>query len=171
MVLWYSTKARAGLLLLPALLVLVLVAACGGDEESGAGGSPAGGRTGSAEDGERLFGENCAACHGAAGDGTTVGPPLVHAIYNPNHHPDFAFHNAVNNGVPQHHWAFGDMEPRPGLSGGDVNDIICYVRQLQVDEGIYEGERRVAELAVAAGRAIWLADYPGRRSVRSDSGT
>jgi hypothetical protein len=69
-----------------------------------------------------------------------VGPPLVHAIYNPNHHPDFAFHNAVNNGVPQHHWAFGDMEPRPGLSGGDVNDIICYVRQLQVDEGIYEGE-------------------------------
>jgi hypothetical protein len=69
-----------------------------------------------------------------------VGPALVHAIYNPNHHPDFAFHNAVNNGVPQHHWAFGDMEPRPGLSGGDVNDIICYVRQLQVDEGIYEGE-------------------------------
>ena len=140
MTLWYSTKVRAGLLLLPALLVLVLVAACGGGEESGAGGSPAGGRTGSAEDGEKLFGENCAACHGAAGDGTTVGPPLVHAIYNPNHHPDFAFHNAVNNGVPQHHWAFGDMEPRPGLSGGDVNDIICYVRQLQVDEGIYEGE-------------------------------
>ena len=54
--------------------------------------------------------------------------------------PDFAFHNAVNNGVPQHHWVFGDMAPRPGLSEGDVNNIICYIRQLQVNEGIYEGE-------------------------------
>ena len=126
-------------LLAASLLALLLAAACGGGDEAGSGGSQES-RTGSFENGEILFGENCAACHGAAAAGTTVGPPLVHAVYNPNHHPDFSFHNAVNNGVPQHHWAFGDMEPRTGLSGSDVNDIICYVRQLQVDEGIYEGE-------------------------------
>ena len=128
-------------LVVGALLVLVL-AGCAGSDGAGSGGSGTSqqGRTGSYDNGERLFGENCAACHGAAAEGTTVGPPLVHAVYNPNHHPDFALHNAVNNGVPQHHWAFGDMEPRPGLSGSDVNDIICDVRQLQVDEGIYEGE-------------------------------
>ena len=131
---------RTGLVLLGVLLLAATAAACGGGSGSGAGGLQPVERTGSADKGEGLFAENCAACHGAAAMGTTVGPPLVHAVYNPNHHPDFAFHNAVNNGVPQHHWAFGDMEPRPGLSGGDVNDIICYVRQLQVDEGIYEGE-------------------------------
>ena len=87
-----------------------------------------------------MFTTHCSVCHGVLGDGTQTGPPLVHAIYNPNHHPDFSIHNAVNNGVPQHHWAFGDMAPRPGLSEGDVNNIICYIRQLQVDGGIYEGE-------------------------------
>ena len=131
---------RAITLLMASMLVLLIAVACGGEGESGGGGSPPAERTGSAEAGEGLFAANCAACHGAEAMGTTVGPPLVHAVYNPNHHPDFAFHNAVNNGVPQHHWAFGDMEPRPGLSGKDVNDIICYVRQLQVDGGIYEGE-------------------------------
>ena len=111
--------------------------ACGGTESGGA----ASGQNGSAfRQGESLFTTNCSICHGAVGEGTQTGPPLVHAIYNPNHHPDFSFHNAVNNGVPQHHWVFGDMAPRPGLDEGDVNNIICYIRQLQVNEGIYEGE-------------------------------
>ena len=131
---------RVGLLWLGIPLVLVLAAACSGGEEPGVGGGSQEARTGSVQDGERLFGDNCATCHGAEARGTTVGPPLVHPTYRPDHHPDFSFHNAVNDGVTQHHWAFGDMEPRPGLSGSDVNDIICYVRQLQVDEGIYEGE-------------------------------
>ncbi len=140
MMLCYSKKLRGGLLVVGALAIVMLLAACGGGNDTVSGVGSQQSRTGSFDDGQRLFGENCAACHGASAEGTTVGPPLVHAVYNPNHHPDFAFHNAVNNGVPQHHWAFGDMEPRPGLSGSDVNDIICYVRQLQVDEGIYEGE-------------------------------
>ena len=92
------------------------------------------------QQGESLFGANCASCHGPVGEGTQTGPPLVHAIYNPNHHRDFSFHNAVNNGVRQHHWVFGDMAPRPGLSEGNVNNIICYIRTLQVKEGIYWGE-------------------------------
>ena len=32
------------------------------------------------------------------------------------------------------------MAPRPGLRDQDVNNIICYIRQLQVNEGIYEGD-------------------------------
>ena len=120
-----------------AALAAALAVACGGAESGGA----ASGESGSAfRQGESLFTTNCSICHGAVGEGTQTGPPLVHPIYNPNHHPDFSFHNAVNNGVPQHHWVFGDMAPRPGLSEGDVNNIICYIRQLQVNEGIYEGD-------------------------------
>lgn len=135
-----SSKSLAAFCILTAVAMVTLLVGCGGSDGASSGGTSQQSRIGSYDNGERLFGENCAACHGATAEGTTVGPPLVHAVYNPNHHPDFSFHNAVNDGVPQHHWAFGDMEPRPGLSGSDVNDIICYVRQLQVDEGIYEGE-------------------------------
>ena len=120
-----------------AVVATVLTIACGGAES---GESTSGGGESAFREGESTFSTHCSVCHGAVGEGTQTGPPLVHAIYNPNHHPDFSFHNAVNNGVPQHHWVFGDMAPRPGLSEGDVGNIICYIRQLQVNEGIYEGE-------------------------------
>ena len=120
------------------MAMLAMVACPGGDESSAGSGSD--GAADAFERGAAVFTAQCAICHGAVGDGTQTGPPLVHAIYNPNHHPDFAFHNAVNNGVPQHHWVFGDMAPRPGLREVDVNNIICYIRQLQVNEGIYEGD-------------------------------
>ena len=122
-----------------AALALALSVACGGGGESDERVSSSG-KSGAFKQGETLFTTNCSVCHGPVAEGTQTGPPLVHAIYNPNHHPDFAFHNAVNNGVPQHHWVFGDMAPQPGLSEGDVNNIVCYIRQLQVNEGIYEGE-------------------------------
>ena len=122
-----------------AALFLALTAACGGGGDSS--GATAGNASAEAfERGGAIFKAQCAICHGGVGEGTQTGPALVHAIYNPNHHPDFSFHNAVNNGVPQHHWVFGDMAPRPGLSEGDVNNIICYIRTLQVNEGIYEGD-------------------------------
>ena len=124
--------------LMVAALAVGLTVACGDGSETA--GRMSSGQSMAFQQGESLFGANCASCHGPVGEGTQTGPPLVHAIYNPNHHPDFAFHNAVNNGVPQHHWAFGDMPPQPGLSEISVNNIICYIRQLQVNEGIYEGE-------------------------------
>ena len=120
-----------------ALAAATMVACSAGDSDAGA---VADGAAEAFERGGAIFKAQCAICHGGIGEGTQTGPPLVHAIYNPNHHPDFSFHNAVNNGVPQHHWVFGDMAPRPGLSEGDVGSIICYIRQLQVNEGIYEGE-------------------------------
>ena len=86
--------------------------------------------------GQELFQANCSACHGLTAAGTNLGPPLVHDIYRPGHHSDASFHNAVQNGVPSHHWFFGDMAPVPNLTEGEVDQIICYVRTLQRDSGM-----------------------------------
>ena len=87
--------------------------------------------------GEALFNQNCAVCHGAQAAGTEKGPPLVHRIYEPNHHTDIAFLLAVRNGVRQHHWPFGDMPPVEGVEDADVALIVNYVRGLQRAAGIY----------------------------------
>ena len=87
-------------------------------------------------DGGQLFADNCARCHGDAADGTDLGPPLVHRLYEPGHHPDFSFQNAVKNGVISHHWEFGDMPPVAGLSDSEVTQIIAYIRDLQREGGI-----------------------------------
>ena len=64
-----------------------------------------------AEGGEQLFAVNCAGCHGANAAGSDKGPTLISPIYRPGHHGDAAFQRAVREGVPQHHWFFGDMPP------------------------------------------------------------
>ena len=105
-----------------ALVVLsVLILACGSQQQ---------------DVGKQLFADNCARCHGEAADGTNMGPPLVHRLYEPGHHPDFSFQNAVNNGVISHHWEFGDMPPVAGLSDSEVTQIIAYIRDLQREGGI-----------------------------------
>lgn len=87
--------------------------------------------------GERLFNENCAVCHGDNGAGNEgAGPPLVHKIYEPNHHGDMAFQLAAKNGVRAHHWPFGDMPPVSDVTENDVTDITAYVRALQRANGI-----------------------------------
>ena len=86
--------------------------------------------------GQTLFSENCSVCHGPAGDGTTQGPPLVHIIYEPNHHSDAAFILAARNGVQAHHWRFGDMPPLPGVTDQMVQEIVDYIRWIQRQVGI-----------------------------------
>ena len=66
--------------------------------------------------GEIKFNAVCARCHGSQGSGTTQGPPLVHKIYEPNHHGDAAFQRAALNGVRAHHWQFGDMPKIEGAT-------------------------------------------------------
>ena len=90
-----------------------------------------------AKAGARLFAENCAACHGENATGTDTGPPLLHKVYEPGHHPDRLFQRAVTHGVMSHHWQFGNMPPVPGLSQGDVARIIAFVREFQRANGIY----------------------------------
>ena len=69
-----------------------------------------------AEAGQALFEENCMTCHGRHATGSDQGPPLVHRIYEPNHHGDMSFRLAVRNGVRAHHWPFGNMAPVEGVS-------------------------------------------------------
>ena len=90
-----------------------------------------------AKSGETAFNNNCAVCHGlnAAGqDG--VAPPLVHVIYEPNHHGDAAFIRAAKQGVRAHHWPFGDMPPVENVTDHEIGNIISYVRALQRANGI-----------------------------------
>ena len=94
-----------------------------------------------AQAGEIAFNANCSLCHGANASGTNLGPPLVHKIYEPNHHQDFSFRNAVQNGVQAHHWQFGNMPPAPPGAEDDIERIICYVRELQRANGIFDDER------------------------------
>lgn len=89
-----------------------------------------------AQKGENAFAANCAACHGVNGSGTKRGPPLVHDIYNPGHHPAEAFFFAARNGVRQHHWRFGNMPAQPQVDEPDLGAIVQYVRELQVANGI-----------------------------------
>jgi mono/diheme cytochrome c family protein len=87
-------------------------------------------------EGERHFDRNCARCHGGRAAGTENGPPLVHLVYEPNHHADIAFQRAVAFGVAAHHWRFGAMPPVPGLDEEAVARITAYVRWLQRKAGI-----------------------------------
>ena len=87
--------------------------------------------------GKAAFDANCASCHGANAAGQDgVAPPLVHIIYEPNHHGDRAFYLAAQQGVRAHHWPFGDMPPVEGVSEAEIGRIVAYVRTLQRANGI-----------------------------------
>ena len=124
------TRTLAVLAPLIAGVLLLSLAGCSSEESSGQG------LTARTQAGETAFNANCALCHGLNAAGTTQGPTLIHRVYEPNHHQDFAFRNAMRKGVPSHHWQFGDMPPVPGLSDEEVDSIICYVRELQREGGI-----------------------------------
>lgn len=87
--------------------------------------------------GETAFNAKCAACHGENAAGRNgFGPPLVHKIYEPSHHGDYAFEMAAQNGVTSHHWSFGDMPPVYDVTPADVAAVVAYVRVLQRANGI-----------------------------------
>ena len=87
--------------------------------------------------GQLAFERSCIECHGKnAAGGTGKGPPLIHPIYEPGHHPDTAFLRAAFQGVPAHHWNFGDMPPVDGITQREVELISTYVREVQRANGI-----------------------------------
>lgn len=92
--------------------------------------------TASAALGEEFFTARCAACHGARAAGSKNGPPLIHPLYVPSHHGDYAFVSAARNGVKAHHWRFGDMKPVADVSDAQLGWIIAYVREVQRANGI-----------------------------------
>ena len=133
--------------ILAAALALMLAIGCGEDSSPQEGAESAGetretgiALSNMARDGEELFNANCSVCHGERASGTNQGPTLIDRIYHPGHHSDASIRNAVSKGVQQHHWVFGDMAPVAGVSSDDVEKIICYVRELQRADGIFEGD-------------------------------
>ncbi len=124
-----------------ALLVLISLIACTGQStpppETPTPAVPGSDLSNSAIAGKQAFDANCAVCHGADVMGTATGPPLIDRIYEPGHHNDFSIRSAVRNGVPAHHWWFGNMPPVPGVSDAAVENIICYIRELQLANEIF----------------------------------
>lgn len=90
-----------------------------------------------AQSGAKLFASKCVRCHGENAAGSDNGPPLIHKIYEPNHHGDASFQAAVRVGVRPHHWRYEPMPPIPGVSPRAVARITAYVRELQRANGIY----------------------------------
>ncbi len=145
---------RHPLAVMASALVLLAAAGCG-EESPPAGGAAAQAGAGEAAPrvydlsekgraGEGLFNANCQACHGPGASGTDQGPTFISGIYHPGHHADFSFVNAMRNGVRAHHWRFGDMPPVAGLSDADVETIICYVREVQRANGLFDDEGYLA---------------------------
>ena len=89
-----------------------------------------------AKEGRARFVKKCSSCHGGDAGGTDQGPPLIHKIYEPGHHSDYAFVAAVRNGTRGHHWRFGDMPPIEGVSDREIELIIHFVRMVQRANGI-----------------------------------
>lgn len=89
-----------------------------------------------ASKGQLVFNTNCASCHGVNAAGGMGGPPLIHDIYNPGHHANGAFINAVRNGVRQHHWQFGNMPPQRHIVFGDMVFLMKFIREVQQQNGI-----------------------------------
>lgn len=127
------TSTHVNIVLL-GLLVSVVVACDSSQQRPAVGGAPA---PAEFQAGESKFKANCATCHGAGAGGTDHGPPLVHKIYEPNHHGDAAFQRAAANGVKAHHWEFGNMPKIEGVTPADVDAIVKYVRWLQRQAGIF----------------------------------
>jgi mono/diheme cytochrome c family protein len=104
----------------------LLLTGCG-DDGSARGGDPS--------DGEALYQQTCASCHGSDLRGTSKGPSHLSVVYEPGHHPDESFRIAVREGARQHHWDFGDMAPVEGLDEAELQAIIDYIRSKQEEEG------------------------------------
>ncbi|MEN8041780.1 MAG: c-type cytochrome, partial [Actinomycetota bacterium] len=107
-------NGRASWIAIGVLIVTMIVAVVAFGSESG---TPDAGTGIQVQDpdlvaaGGLLYQKNCASCHGADLRGTDLGPSHLSVVYEPNHHGDAAFVLAARNGVQQHHWPFGDMQP------------------------------------------------------------
>ena len=84
-----------------------------------------------ADRGAAIYGANCASCHGAALEGTDLGPSLLDPVYAPDQLSDDEFRRAVRNGVEETRWDFGPMPANGGLGDGQIDAILGFVRASQ----------------------------------------
>jgi mono/diheme cytochrome c family protein len=86
---------------------------------------------GSSEQGATIYQQSCASCHGSDLRGTDRGPSHLSEVYEPGHHSDESFRNAITRGAAAHHWPFGNMAPVPGLDATEIDAVIAFVREQQ----------------------------------------
>lgn len=111
----------AALLLLAASTVLL--GGCGDDTEVIRGDPVAGAVS---------FERYCASCHGDLGQGIAeAGPPLVDPMYTEAVYSDELLVAAVRRGATSDAWDFPIMPAVPGLSDGELGDVLAFVRQIQ----------------------------------------
>lgn len=111
------------------VVVLALASAnCAGSASEESVGDPAQGRD--------LYEGACAWCHGLDLRGTERGPAHLSEIYGPDRTTDDVFRNAIVNGVPQKNWDFGAMAAISSLSETDITNIIAFIRDTQLSEGL-----------------------------------
>lgn len=86
--------------------------------------------------GQRIFNDKCADCHGVNASGSAKGPPLIDLKYSQRQHADGAVNIAIMSGVRQHHWKFGSMQPLPAFDTAGIPAIITFIREVQRANGI-----------------------------------
>jgi mono/diheme cytochrome c family protein len=84
-----------------------------------------------ADRGAAIYGANCASCHGAALQGTDLGPSLLDPVYASDQLSDDEFRRAVRNGVEESRWDFGPMPANGGLGDGQIDALLGFVRATQ----------------------------------------
>lgn len=92
-----------------------------------------------AEAGKRAYvAATCVECHGPNGGGVGgKGPPLIHRIYDTEHHADAELVSSTIHGVRAHHWPFGEMPAIEGISETEAETIIAFLRAVQRANGIH----------------------------------
>lgn len=140
-------RARAAAVLLLACLLLTACASAPGNSPRTSGD---GATDGTARTGQEIFASNCAACHGAAGEGHpdwrvrnedgTLQPPPLNGEGHTWHHADGLLYRVVSEGgesfeIPGDQSfkssmpAFGDQ-----LSHDEIIEVLAYVKSLWGDK-------------------------------------
>jgi mono/diheme cytochrome c family protein len=84
---------------------------------------------GYAAEGENVFADGCARCHGDFGYGTALAPSLIETAYA---RPDFTrddFADVIRNGS-------GLMPSFEELPAQDVADAVAFIRDIQTESGL-----------------------------------
>ncbi len=117
--------------LLATLGLAATLAACGSGDEATAPPEP----IPASADGATVYALRCASCHGEDLRGTAKGPSQLSIVYEPNHHNDDTYRNAIRNGVAQHHWAYGNMPIVEDITDQQIELVINYIRTQQQQLG------------------------------------
>lgn len=91
--------------------------------------------------GAALYKAHCAHCHGRKGEGTSQGIALVHGDFAPSKRPNLSFFFAVRRGVKHSEANTRGINPLADISAEDTAHIIRFIREQQVEAGIYKRRR------------------------------